>query len=119
MKTLDLTQSGAACCPPVTAGALDADDAERTARAFRALGDPTRVRLVSIIAAQPGQEACVCDLIEPVGLSQPTVSHHLKILTEAGLILREQRGKWAYYSLVPDGLQGLAQALVLAGPRER
>lgn len=69
------------------------------------------MRLVSIIAAQPGQEACVCDLIEPVGLSQPTVSHHLKILTEAGLIAREQRGKWAYYSLIPGGLQAAAQAL--------
>lgn len=112
MKTFDVIGPDTVCCAPVTAGPLDAESAERTARVFRALGDPTRVRLVSIIAAQPGQEACVCDLIEPVGLSQPTVSHHLKILTEAGLIAREQRGKWAYYSLAPDGLRSLAHALV-------
>ncbi len=102
----------AACCAPLTEGVLDAGAAEVTARAFKALGDPTRVRLVSLIAAQPGQEACVCDLVDPVGLSQPTVSHHLKILTEAGLVAREQRGKWAYYSLVPGGLGRLAAALV-------
>ncbi len=110
VKILDLTQA-AVCCSPVTAGVLDAAAAEATAKAFRALGDPTRVRLVSMIAAQPGQEACVCDLTDPVGLSQPTVSHHLRILTEAGLVAREQRGKWAYYSLVPSGLQALARAL--------
>ncbi len=102
----------AACCAPLTEGALDGAAAEATARAFKALGDPTRVRLVSFIAAQPGREACVCDLTDPVGLSQPTVSHHLRILTEAGLVAREQRGRWAYYSLVPGGLERLAEALV-------
>lgn len=111
VKILDLTQTDAVCCSPVTAGVLDAAAAEATAKAFRALGDPTRVRLVSMIAAQPDQEACVCDLTDPVGLSQPTVSHHLRILTEAGLVAREQRGKWAYYSLVPSGLEALARAL--------
>lgn len=111
MKTLDLLPSAGACCASVTEGVLGADEAERTARVFRALGDPTRVRLVSIIAAQPGNEACVCDLTEPVGLSQPTVSHHLRILAEAGLIAREQRGRWAYYSLVPGGLEAVARAL--------
>ena len=102
----------AACCAPLTTGALDTRAAEVTARAFKALGDPARVRLVSLIAAQPGREACVCDLTDPVGLSQPTVSHHLRILTEAGLVAREQRGRWAYYSLVPGGLERLARALV-------
>ena len=111
MKTLDVLPTSA-CCEPLTEGVLDDEAAERTARAFRALGDPTRVRLVSLIAARPGQEACVCELTDPIGLSQPTVSHHLRILTEAGLIAREQRGRWAYYSLVPGGLERLAAALV-------
>lgn len=110
MKTLDVVQP-AACCASVTEGVLDAEAAQRTAGVFRALGDPARVRLVSMIAAQPGQEACVCDLTEPIGLSQPTVSHHLRILAEAGLIAREQRGRWAYYSLVPGGLEAVARAL--------
>ena len=86
-----------ACCNPVTGGVVDTDAAEALARIFRALGDPTRVRLLSLIAAHADGEACVCDLIDPVGLTQPTVSHHLKQLVEAGLITREQRGKWAYY----------------------
>ncbi|MFV0406547.1 MAG: ArsR/SmtB family transcription factor [Propioniciclava sp.] len=71
------------------------EDAQRLARVFKALGDPTRVRLLSTIAAQSGGEACVCDLTEPVGLAQPTVSHHMKQLVDAGLVAREQRGKWA------------------------
>jgi ArsR family transcriptional regulator len=95
----------------MTAAAVDAADAAQLARAFKALGDPTRVRLVSLIAAQPGGEACVCDLTEPVGLSQPTVSHHLKLLVEAGLLMREQRGKWAYYRVVDDAFGALAGAL--------
>ncbi len=113
MKALDVLQPET-CCDPLTAGVLDDAAAERTARAFRALGDPARVRLVSLIAAQPRQEACVCDLTGPVGLSQPTVSHHLRILAEAGLIAREQRGRWAYYRLVPRGLERLAAALALS-----
>lgn len=99
------------CCEPVTGGVLSPAAAERTASVFRALGDPTRVRLVSLIAAASGQEACACDLVEPIGLSQPTVSHHLRILVEAGLVTREQRGKWAYYRLVPGGLGSVAAAL--------
>ena len=103
----------AACCAPVTAGVLDIPAAERLARTFKALRDPARVRLVSIIAAQPNREACVCDLTGPVGLSQPTVSHHLKILTEAGVLAREERGRWAYFRLVPDSLRTLAHALAV------
>jgi ArsR family transcriptional regulator len=99
------------CCSPVTGGVLDVAAAERMARVFRALGDPTRVRLLSLIAAHQGGEACVCDLTEPVGLSQPTVSHHLKQLVDAGLIIREQRGKWAYYQVVQPALDDLADAL--------
>ena len=90
---------------------IDVDDAEQLARKFKALGDPTRVRLLSLIAAHNGREACICDLTEPVGLSQPTVSHHMKQLADAGLVTREQRGKWAYYRIVDDALTSLAVAI--------
>lgn len=96
-----------ACCTPPAGTALGPDDAERTARTLKALADPARLRLLSIIAAHDGGEACVCDLVDPVGLSQPTVSHHLKVLTEAGFVTREKRGVWAYYTLVPDAVDGL------------
>lgn len=101
----------AACCSPVTGAVLAPAEAEHLARVFKALGDPTRVRLVSLIAAHDTGEACVCDLTDPVGLSQPTVSHHLKQLVDAGLLTREQRGRWAYYRVVPATLDSLAAAL--------
>jgi ArsR family transcriptional regulator, arsenate/arsenite/antimonite-responsive transcriptional repressor len=101
----------AACCAPVTGGALDAATAERLARVFKALGDPTRVRLLSLIAAADGAEACVCDLTAPVSLSQPTVSHHMKQLVDAGLVTREQRGKWAYFRIVPEALRAVSESL--------
>src|SRR5690348_14362926 len=101
----------AACCPPVSGGVLDPDSAEQLARSFKALGDPTRVRLLSLIAAHAGGEACICDLTEPVGLSQPTVSHHMKQLTDAGLVTREQRGRWAFYRVVDTTLVALSRAL--------
>lgn len=97
-----------ACCSPITDGALDVAAAERLAGVLKALAEPTRLRLVSLIAGQEGGEACVCDLTAPVGLSQPTVSHHLKILVEAGLLERTQRGRWAYYRVVPAALESLA-----------
>ena len=99
------------CCSPVTGGVLAVEAAERLARVFKALGDPTRVRLLSLIAAHADDEACVCDLTGPVGLSQPTVSHHLKQLVEAGLITREQRGKWAYYRVAQTALDAQADTL--------
>lgn len=98
----------AACCNSITDGVLDAVAAERLATVLKALAEPTRLRLVSLIAGHEDAEACVCDLTAPVGLSQPTVSHHLKILVEAGLLERTQRGKWAYYRLVPAALDALA-----------
>src|SRR5512146_3325153 len=101
----------AACCSPLTGGVLDEDAAERLARVFRALGDRHRVRLLSLIAAADGGEACICDLTAPVGLSQPTVSHHMKLLVEAGLVTRDQRGKWAYYRLVPEAMLALSDTL--------
>lgn len=104
----------AACCSPLTGGALDEEAAERIARVFRALGDRHRVRLLSLIAATDEGEACICDLTAPVGLSQPTVSFHMKQLVEAGLVTREQRGKWNYYRIVPEAL--LAASAVLRAP---
>ena len=82
---------------------------------FKALGDPTRVKLLSTDRRRPGGEACICDMTEPVGLSQPTVSHHMKLLVESGLATREQRGKWAYYRVAPDMLRSLAMALEPVG----
>ena len=99
------------CCATITGDVIDADTAETLARSFKALGEPTRVRLLSLIAATDDGEACICDLITPVGLSQPTVSHHMRQLVEAGLVTREQRGKWAYYRIVDDALASLAAAI--------
>lgn len=99
-------------CGAVPSGrALGADVAADVARRFRALGDPTRVRLVSLIAAQPAGEACICDLTDTVGLSQPTVSHHMRQLVEAGLVSRDQRGRWAYYAVLPAALDLLDEAM--------
>jgi ArsR family transcriptional regulator len=108
----ELRQADDACCSPLTTAPLAVDEAEQLARTFRALSDPTRLRLISIIAASEGQEACVCDLTEPVGLSQPTVSHHLKILTEAGILNRTKRGSWAYFAMVPGALERVGSSLV-------
>jgi ArsR family transcriptional regulator len=106
-----LSDDLAACCSPLTGGVLDEAAAERIARVFRALGDRHRVRLLSLIAAAEGGEACICDLTAPVGLSQPTVSFHMKQLVEAGLVTREQRGKWNYYRVVPEALVAVSAAL--------
>jgi ArsR family transcriptional regulator len=100
-----------ACCSQIAGGVLDEDAAERIARVFRALGDRHRVRLLSLIAAADGGEACICDLTAPLGLAQPTVSHHMKQLVEAGLVTREQRTKWAYYRVVPEAMAAISQTL--------
>ena len=100
-----------ACCAPLTGAPLSAEAAVVLARTLRAVADPARLRLLSLIAAHEGGEACVCDLTEPLGLSQPTVSHHLKVLTEAGLLTREKRGTWAYFTVVPAALNALAAVL--------
>ena len=109
-----LTTDPAACCAPLTSGALDDAAADTLATVFKALADPSRVKLLSLIATAAGGEACACDLVEPVNLSQPTVSHHMRQLVDAGLVTREQRGKWAYYRLVDDALRAVAAALVPA-----
>jgi ArsR family transcriptional regulator len=98
----------AASCPPLLEGrALDAEEADRLAGALKALADPARLRLLSLIQAQPGGEACVCNLTGPLGLTQPTVSHHLKVLRQAGLVERERRGSWAYFRVLPEPLAAL------------
>lgn len=99
------------CCPSVVDAPLDAADAADVAHAFAALSDPTRLRLLSIIASRASAEVCACDLVEPVGKSQPTVSHHLKVLYEAGLVDREKRGTWVWYRVVPERLDALRAAL--------
>jgi ArsR family transcriptional regulator len=96
-----------ACCSPLDASPLSDDEAGAAARLFKALADPARVRLVNLLATSD-EPICACDLTPSLGLAQPTVSHHLKKLTDAGLLEREQRGKWAYYSLDRDALRGLA-----------
>ena len=101
----------AECCPQVLAEPLDEHAAERLASALRVLADPARLRLLSIIGAHPNGEACVCELTGPLGLSQPTVSHHLKVLLQAGLVEREQRGTWAYFRVVPEPLTSLRALL--------
>jgi ArsR family transcriptional regulator len=101
------------CCPPA-GPALGAEEAKEAALVFKALSDPNRLRLLSLVKAGESGERCVCDLTEPLDLGQPTVSHHLKILVDAGLLHREKRGTWAYYSIVPGALEraaGLVTAL--------
>ncbi|TQL48880.1 ArsR family transcriptional regulator [Homoserinimonas aerilata] len=101
-----------ACCAPLTREAISAENAEKLAKTLKAIADPARLRLISMVAAHEDAEACVCDLTEPLGLGQPTVSHHLKILVDAGIFTRDKRGTWAYYRLVPGALDSVAQHLV-------
>jgi len=96
---------------PLLGEPITASQATGLARLLKALADPTRLRLVSMVAAREDGEACVCDLTEPLGLTQPTISHHLKILVEAGIFNRDKRGVWAYYSLVPAALSALSAVL--------
>jgi ArsR family transcriptional regulator, arsenate/arsenite/antimonite-responsive transcriptional repressor len=106
-----------ACCRPLDASSLSDDEAEATASLFKALGDPARVRIVNLLATSGGP-VCVCELVGPLGLTQPTVSHHLKKLTDAGLLVREQRGTWAYYSLDGDALATLGGLVLAKEPRK-
>ncbi|HKC29443.1 MAG TPA: metalloregulator ArsR/SmtB family transcription factor [Jatrophihabitans sp.] len=97
-----------ACCSPLSSEPLSQDSAERIAPLLKALADPVRLRLLSLVASHEGGEACVCDLNDAFALSQPTISHHLKVLHEAGLLDREKRGVWVYYRARSDALAGLA-----------
>lgn len=98
-------------CPPLLDGTLEPAEADQLAAALKVLAEPARLRLLSLIQAQPGGEACVCHLTEPLGLSQPTVSHHLKVLLQAGLVEREQRGSWAFFRVRPEPLAALRGVL--------
>lgn len=99
------------CCPAVLSAPLTEDRAEELALAFAVLADPARLRLLSLIASAEAGEACVCELVEPIGRSQPTVSHHLKILADAGLIVGDKRGRWVWYRAVPERLNQLRSVL--------
>jgi len=103
------------CCAPLGAEVMSEREAEATAEVFKALADPARVRIVNVLATNEGEAVCVCHLVEPLGLSQPTVSHHMKRLLDAGLVEREQRGKWAYFSLKRDAVEKLATVADLKG----
>ena len=103
-----------ACCAPLAAPSLSDADAQATAELFRVLGEPARVKIVNVLARQ-AEPVCACEFEPALGLAQPTVSHHLKRLTEAGLLEREQRGKWAYYSLTRDAVEKLAAVADLKG----
>lgn len=110
-RSMSLIESIAATCPPLLAGPLEPAEAERLSQALKVLADPARLRLLSLIQAQPEGEACVCHLTAPLGLTQPTISHHLKVLLQAGLVEREQRGNWAYFRVSAERLRALRELL--------
>jgi ArsR family transcriptional regulator, arsenate/arsenite/antimonite-responsive transcriptional repressor len=107
-------QAPVACCTPLAAPSMSAEEAAATAALFKALGDPARVRIVNLLATTD-ESVCGCELVPTLGLSQPTVSHHLKKLSEAGLLDREQRGTWAYYSLNREATVRLSSLTTIAG----
>ena len=111
LEAIPLIDALAGCCDDVLRSELSDDDAERASALFKVLAEPARVRLLSIVARAPEREACVCDLVDLVDRSQPTVSHHLKVLLEAGLLERERRGSWAYYRLRPGALETVSRVL--------
>ncbi|HEY2214712.1 MAG TPA: metalloregulator ArsR/SmtB family transcription factor [Acidimicrobiales bacterium] len=108
--TLEATAQ-AECCPSVLSAPLDATEATELARSFSAIADPVRLRVLSILAASPDGEVCVCEFVEPLGKSQPTISHHMKILSDAGLVQGDRRGKWVWYSLDRERLAQLRTAI--------
>jgi ArsR family transcriptional regulator len=115
LPLLDPVPSADTCCSPLSDSPLSADEAVELAGRLKALADPGRLRLVSLLLASDDQEACTCDLTEPLGLSQPTVSHHLKKLAGAGIVTGERRGVWTYYRVDPDALDAIA--VLLTGAR--
>ena len=111
VTTLSTTPQQLSACGAAPVDVLDRVEAERRAGLLKALADPVRLRILSLIAAQPEAEACVCHLTEPIGLSQPTMTHHLQVLHGAGILERDKRGAWVYYRLVPDRLEEVRAAL--------
>ncbi|MBQ9055234.1 MULTISPECIES: metalloregulator ArsR/SmtB family transcription factor [Rhodococcus] len=114
MSNQDVVETGA-CCSPLVREPLTEDWAGDLARMFKALGDPVRLRLLSLVASHEGGEACVCDISDTFDLSQPTISHHLKVLRQAGLLDCERRGTWVYYWVIPAALQQLSAVLLVEG----
>lgn len=119
MPTMELIplRDLSACCSPITGEILTAQNAERLARTLKALSDPTRLRLLSMVAAHENNEACICDLTEPLELSQPTVSHHMKVLVDAGFLTRRSSGTWAYFRLVEGALDTVAGLIAMPALR--
>lgn len=113
MKNLQTIEQ---CCSPLLQEPIAPDEARQLATAFKVLGEPARLRILSLIAAGSAEEMCVCEMVEPLGLSQPTVSHHLKVLHDAGLLTRQKRGTWVFYSVVPERLDALRDALSIPLP---
>jgi len=111
LPVLEPIPTAQVCCAPLTSSPLSAEDAVQLSMRLKALADPTRLRLVSMVLSSDNGELCTCDVIEPLGLSQPTISHHFKKLTEAGLVTGERRGTWTYYRIVPEALSALAAVI--------
>ncbi|MGH9117125.1 MAG: metalloregulator ArsR/SmtB family transcription factor [Acidimicrobiales bacterium] len=111
MARAPLTVLADPCCAPIGDAPLDEPSAAELAKVFAALADPARLRLLSLLATAPPGEVCACDLVEPVGRSQPTISHHLKILSQAGLVTSDKRGRWVWYRIVPERLAEVRAAL--------
>jgi len=114
LPLLEPVPTADACCTPLVAAPLTEQQAEELAGRLKALADPTRLRLLSILLASAGMEACTCDLTGPLQLTQPTVTHHLKKLASAGLVVGERRGTWTHYRVVPEALSGLASVIAPA-----
>ncbi|GAA5185793.1 metalloregulator ArsR/SmtB family transcription factor [Rugosimonospora acidiphila] len=115
MSRQELPVLDAACCAPLTGEALSDESAAELAKGFKALGDPVRLRLLSLIASRKGGEVCVCELTDAFTLTGPTISHHLRVLREAGLIDCQRRGTWVYYWILPAKLAALSQLLDVSG----
>lgn len=111
-----MSTAAVACCPPLAEAPLSESDAEVLADQLKAVADPARLRLLSLLMAAPAGEACTCDLVEPLGLSQPTVTHHLRRLADAGIVNGDRRGRWTYYRVERSALESLRAVLDVATP---
>jgi ArsR family transcriptional regulator len=111
LPLLDVTDAAAVCCAPLATSPLTVGEADQLSAQLKALADPTRLRLVSMLLASENGEACTCDVTEPLGVSQPTVSHHFRKLAEAGIVTGDRRGTWTYYRVVPDALRAIARVI--------
>jgi ArsR family transcriptional regulator, arsenate/arsenite/antimonite-responsive transcriptional repressor len=111
IRTMNSSKPDIPCCPPLLSGKLTPEEAIQLAAVFRVLGEPVRLQMLSLIAAQSNQEVCACELVESMGLSQPTISHHLKVMYAAGLLEKERRGTWIYYRIVQNRLVAVRDVL--------